>query len=118
MKAKLFNYGTDEPLIIQFEEEIYKEEEKTRFKKLKINDILFQYNKDKKILNIYKVNDIDNNTVYTMIIFSLNFYSTLSYFRDGEINNPANDFYLLSELEEKDIKEIKKLMFNKIIGLE
>lgn len=32
MKAKLFNYGTDEPLIIQFEEEeICKEEEKNTF---------------------------------------------------------------------------------------
>lgn len=95
-----------------------KKKKKTRFEKLKINDILFQYNKDKRILNIYKVNDIDNNTVYTMIIFSLNFYSTLSYFSDGEINSSINDFHLLSELKEKNIEEIKKLMFNKIVGLE
>ena len=122
MKAKLFNYETDEPLIIQFvEEKVYKEEEKTRFEKLKINDILFQYcidNKGKKDLIIYEVSDIDENTVYVSIIFSSMLYYTTIYWNKEEINNPANNFYLLSELSEKDIEEIKDIIFNKTLGLE
>ena len=94
MKAKLFNYGTDEPLIIQseeYEEEICEEEEeKTLFEKLKINDILFQYcidNKGKKDLIIYKVSDIDESTVYASIIFSSMLYYNVSYWDKEEINS-------------------------------
>lgn len=123
MKAKLFNYGTDEPLIIQFEEyeeETCGEEEKTLFERLKINDILFQYcidNKEKKDLIVYKVSDIDENTVYASIIFSSMLYYNVFYWSKEEINDLANNFYLLSDLSEKDIEEIKDIIFNKILGI-
>lgn len=124
MKAKLFNYGTDEPLIIQFEEyeeETCGEEEKTLFERLKINDILFQYcidNKGKKDIIIYRINDIDeDNTVYTSIIFSSILYYNISYWSEEEINNSDNNFYLLSDLSEGDITEIKDIIFNKTLGI-
>lgn len=123
MKAKLFNYGTDEPLIIQFEEyeeETCGEEEKTLFERLKINDILFQYcidNKEKKDLIVYKVSDIDENTVYASIIFSSMLYYNVFYWSKEEINDLANNFYLLSDLSERDVEEVKDIIFNKILGI-
>ena len=123
MKAKLFNYGTDEPLIIQFEEyeeETCEEEEKTLFERLKINDILFQYcidNKEKKDLIVYKVSDIDENTVYASIIFSSMLYYNVFYWSKEEINDLANNFYLLSDLSERDVEEVKDIIFNKILGI-
>ena len=91
---------------------------KTRFEKIKVNDILVQYHKDRRKLIIYRVFDIDEEgDVYAPIIFTLGYYSTLSYFNEEEINNPSNKIYLLSELSEEDIEEIKNLIFNKILEL-
>lgn len=110
-------------LIIQFEEyeeETCGEEEKTLFERLKINDILFQYcidNKEKKDLIVYKVSDIDENTVYASIIFSSMLYYNVFYWSKEEINDLANNFYLLSDLSKKDIEEIKDIIFNKILGI-
>lgn len=120
MKAKLFNYGTDEPLIIQFEEEENTKTEKLS-NRIKINDILFQYcidNKGKKDIIIYRINDIDeDNIVYTSIIFSSILYYNISYWSEEEINNSDNNFYLLSDLSEGDITEIKDIIFNKTLGI-
>jgi hypothetical protein len=91
---------------------------KTRFEKIKVNDILVQYHKDRKKLIIYRVFDIDEEgDVYAPIIFTLGYYSTLSYFNEEEINNPSNKIYLLSELSEEDVEEIKNLVFNKILEI-
>lgn len=81
---------------------------KTLFEKIKINDILVQYQKDRRKLNIYRIFDIDEEgDVYAPIIF------TLSYF-----NDPSNKFYLLSELSKEDMEELKNLVFNNIIYAE
>ena len=86
---------------------------KTLFEKIKINDILVQYQKDRRKLNIYRIFDIDEEgDVYAPIIFTLGYYSTLSYF-----NDPSNKFYLLSELSKEDMEEIKNLVFNRILEI-
>lgn len=91
---------------------------KTLFEKIKVNDILVQYQKDRRKLNIYRIFDIDEEgEVYAPIIFTLGYYSTLSYFHEEEINNPSNEFYLLSELSKEDIEKIKNLVFNKILEI-
>lgn len=91
---------------------------KTLFEKIKINDILVQYQKDRRKLNIYRIFDIDEEgDVYAPIIFTLGYYSTLSYFNEEEINDPSNKFYLLSELSKKDMEEIKNLVFNRILEI-
>lgn len=91
---------------------------KTLFEKIKINDILVQYQKDRRKLNIYRIFDIDEEgEVYAPIIFTLGHYSTLSYFNEEEINDSSNKFYLLSELSKEDIEEIKNLVFNKILEI-
>lgn len=85
---------------------------KTLFEKIKINDILVQYQKDRRKLNIYRIFDIDEEgDVYAPIIF------TLSYFNEEEINDPSNKFYLLSELSKEDMEEIKNLVFNRILEI-
>lgn len=91
---------------------------KTLFEKIKINDILVQYQKDRRKLNIYRIFDIDEKgDVYAPIIFTLGYYSTLSYFNEEEINDPSNKFYLLSELSKEDMEEIKNLVFNRILEI-
>lgn len=91
---------------------------KTLFEKIKINDILVQYQKDRRKLNIYRIFDIDEEgDVYAPIIFTLGYYSTLSYFNEEEINDPSNKFYLLSELSKEDMEEIKNLVFNRILEI-
>ena len=91
---------------------------KTLFEKIKVNDILVQYQKDRRKLNIYRIFDIDEEgTVYAPIIFTLGYYSTLSYFNEEEINDPSNKFYLLSELSKEDMEEIKNLVFNRILEI-
>lgn len=91
---------------------------KTLFEKIKINDILVQYQKDRRKLNIYRIFDIDEEgEVYAPIIFTLGYYSTLSYFNEEEINDPSNKFYLLSELSKEDMEEIKNLVFNRILEI-
>lgn len=42
--------------------------EKSLFEKIKINDILIQYYKNEKDVNIHKVTDIDDDTVYTCVL--------------------------------------------------
>lgn len=81
---------------------------------------LFSIIKMKKDVNIHKVTDIDENTVCTCILFSLDFYSDLSsYFCKEELdNNPVYEFYLLSELNKKDIEELKNTVFNNILNTE
>lgn len=91
---------------------------KTLFEKIKINDILVQYQKDRRKLNIYRIFDIDEEgDVYAPVIFTLGYYSTLSYFNEEEINDPSNKFYLLSELSKEDMEEIKNLVFNRILEI-
>lgn len=91
---------------------------KTLFEKIKINDILVQYQKDRRKLNIYRIFDIDEEgDVYAPIIFTLGYCSTLSYFNEEEINDPSNKFYLLSELSKEDMEEIKNLVFNRILEI-
>lgn len=89
--------------------------EKSLFEKIKINDILIQYYKNEKDVNIHKVTDIDDDTVYTCVLFTLDFYSDLSYFHKEDFNNPVYEFHFLSELNEKEIEELKNLVFNNII---
>ena len=93
--------------------------EKSLFEKIKINDILIQYykNENEKDVNIHKVTDIDDDTVYASIIFSSMLYYNVSYWSKEEINDLANNFYLLSDLNEKDIEEIKDIIFNKILEI-
>lgn len=91
---------------------------KTLFEKIKINDILIQYYKNEKDVNIHKVTDIDNDTVYTCVLFTLDFYSDLSYFHKKDFDNSVYEFRFLSELSEKDIEELKNLVFNNIINAE
>lgn len=44
-------------------------------------------------------------------------YYNVFYWSKEEINDLANNFYLLSDLSEKDIEEIKDIIFNKILGI-
>lgn len=86
------------------------------FDKLKINEKLVEW--EETYVNIYKIKDIDDDTVYLDIIFTTNPFKTDDYFIDLEINNSLNNFYLLSDIDEENIKDLKNIIFNFILGVD